>query len=340
MRCANLRQMREAEIIEPLSERRLFQTTDLDEARSIVADKFCDHRLNIEAHAKRFDACHHRAEGKAVSLNYIRYGADVRINPGELGSFYLVQIPLAGVAEIDNKGGRVLTQSGSGSVLNPHRETRMRWHAGCAQLLMQIDAKALRQEAERLLGMSVAEPVTFETLVDGRQPATADWLRKLKTCYDLTERSAIFGPDSPGTQIRIERELIADFLRSQPSSISTLIASAPSTSANVHLRRALQFIRANMSKPITVSDIAEASGTTPRSLQLYFQSEFDLSPMRYLKQQRLILARSLILQSSDTGTLGDIIFQSGFSHFGRFSADYRERFGELPSETRQRTVTR
>ena len=107
---------------EPLSKRRLFQTYELDEARAIVAEKFCDHRLNIETHAAQFEACHHRAEGNAASLNYIRYGANVRIEPGELGSFYLIQIPLAGVAEIDNRGGKVLTHAGQGSVLRIARQ--------------------------------------------------------------------------------------------------------------------------------------------------------------------------------------------------------------------------
>ena len=318
---------------EPLAGRRLFQTTELDEARAIVAEKFCDHRLNIETDAARFDACHHRAEGHAASLNYIRYGANVRIEPGELGSFYLVQIPLAGAAEIDNQGGKILSHAGQGSVLNPHRDTKMRWHEGCAQLLMQIDATALMQEAERLIGTHVDDPITFETRVDENRAATANWVRKLKTCFDLTEKNAIFEGAAGATQIRVERELIADFLRSQPSNISPLLASAPSTIANLHLRRAVQFIHANMRQPIAIADIAEASGTSPRSLQLYFQAQFDLSPMRYVKQQRLLLARRLILQSQKDCTLGDMAHQAGFSHFGRFSAEYRELFGEPPSQT-------
>lgn len=321
---------------EPLSERRLFQTSELDEARAIVAGHFCDHRLNIETQAEAFDACHHRAEGHSASLNYIRYGADVRIEPGELGSFYLIQIPLAGVAEIDNRGGKIITKAGQGSVLNPHRDTKMRWHEGCAQLLMQIDASVLSQEAEHLLGTHVKDPITFETLVDENRPATANWVRKLKTCFDLTEKNAIFDGAAGATQIRVERELIAEFLRSQPSNISTLLASAPSTIANVHLKRAVHYIHCNLSNRMTIAQIAEASGTTTRSLQLYFQSEFELSPMRYLKRQRLLFARRLILTPDPDRMLGDILYKAGFSHFGRFSSDYRNLFGEAPSETMAR----
>lgn len=332
--------MRDHALSEPLSKRRLFQTSRLDEARAYVADKFCDHRLNIETHASRFSACHHRAEGNDASLNYIRYGADVRIEPGELDSFYLIQIPLAGVAEINNGAGQFLSQVGQGSVLNPHRNTEMRWREGCAQLLLQVSAKAMTQEAERLLGMHIANPITFETSVDEARPGTSAWVRKLRTCFDLTEKNAIFDGGNTATQLRVERELIADFLRSQPSNISALLASAPSTIANIHLRRAVQYIHTNLSKHLTISDIADSSGTTPRSLQLYFQSEFGLSPMRFLKQERLMLARCLILQSHGEGTLADIVYQAGFSHVGRFSADYRKQFGELPSQTKEEAMPR
>lgn len=323
---------------EPLSQRRLFQTTELDEARAIVADKFCDHRLDIATQADRFDACHHRAEGRATSLNYIRYGADVRIAPGELHSFYLIQIPLAGAAEIDNHGGDVLTHRGRGSVLNPHRETRMRWREGCTQLLLQIDAKTLQNEAETLLGTSLNAPVTFETAVDETRPATANWVRKLKTCFGLAEQNVVFGDSNPGTQMRVERELIGDFLSSQPSNISNLIASAPGAQANLYLRRAVQFIHANLSLPLSVADIASAANTTPRNLQLQFQAEFGLTPMRYLRQERLALARRLILETHGGEALGDIADRAGFSHFGRFSIAYRQQFNEAPRDTKLRAT--
>ena len=323
-------------LIEPLSNRRLFQTTELDEARAIVAGKFCDHRLEIAADANAFDACHHRADGYAVSLNYIRYGADVRIQPGELESFYLIQIPLVGRAEIDNCGGEIYSGKGLGSVLNPHRETKMRWGKGCAQLLLQIDAKVLNKEAERLLGYTPYDPVTFETAVDENIPAIADWVHKLKTCFQLAEQDAAFTKAAPCTQIQVETELVAEFIRRQPSNISDQIVAAPSQINNMHIRRAMQYIQNNLHNPITIADIADASGTSSRSLQLYFKAEKGQTPMRYLRAQRLIFARRLILQSSYRETLGDIAALAGFNHFGRFSAAYHDAFKEFPNQTKQR----
>ncbi|MEL6205533.1 MAG: AraC family transcriptional regulator [Pseudomonadota bacterium] len=320
---------------EPLAAQRLFRTTELDEARAIVAGKFCDHRLNIVAAPDHFDACHHRAEGQVASLNYIRYGADVEIEPGELESFYLIQIPLSGHAAIDNGGGVLDTGKGLGSVLNPHRDTKMRWHDGCAQLLLQIDTDALQREAERLTGTAISTPVTFETAVDETRSPTAAWVCKLKTCFGLAERRAVFAGAPSNTQTWVEMQLITDFLRSQPSNISALIEMAPKTAANKHLKRALAYILSNLREPIRLDDIAEAAGTSARSLQLCFRAELGQTPMQYLKRQRLGLARSMIQTAKANEAIGDIVHKAGFSHFGRFSADYREEFGELPSQTNQ-----
>ncbi len=320
---------------EPLAHRRLFHTGDLDQARAIVAGKFCDHRLDIAATPNRFDACHHRAEGRAASLNYIRYGADVKINPGELGSFYLIQIPLHGQAEIQNGSCAVQTGRGVGSVLNPHRHTRMRWREGCAMLLLQIDGASLNRIAERLANRAISGPVTFDTAVDEANAATANWVQKLRTCFNLADRSLIFADTKQPTQVAVEDELISDFLMSQPSDVSHLLRPAGATADNLYVRRAVRFIEDNFADPITLTDISFAVGISARSLQLGFKTEFERTPMQYLRDHRLIMARQSLLGSDDS--IGNICHSVGISHLGRFSADYRAMFGETPRDTARRT---
>ena len=317
----------------PLDKNRLFQSDDLDEAREIVAAKFCDHRLDRVGHSDHFNAVHNRAEGKATSLNYIQYGADVLIDPGELGSFYLIQIPLTGEARVNNSAGEVETGPGLGSVLNPHRHTTMRWREGCSQLLLQVDASHLQRVAERLTGRAIASPVTFETAVDQRSKDVRGWVRKLNTCFDLADKDVVYGRGSALTQVLVEEQLVEEFLRCQPSDISGLIEGAAFRSTNVHVRRAVQHIHAHFADPITIGDIAKSLEITPRSLQMGFQSELGKTPLEYLREIRLREARRLLQTAAPSGRVGDICVHAGFGHFGRFSVQYRQRFGESPHET-------
>jgi len=317
-----------------LADRRLFRSRDLDEARAIVAGKFCDHRLDRASRLDLFDACHNRAEGHAASLNFLRYGADVIIEPGELGSFYLVQIPLSGTACIASGAEEVGTGLGCGSVLNPHRHTRMRWREGCAQLLLQIDAAHLTSVAERMLGRSLRAPVTFSTAVDQGNAGIAQWIGKLRTCFALAEKRAVFSAGNPHTQVLVEEQLIAGFLQAQPSDIRDQLDADPARISNMNVRRAVQFIRDRLADPITIADVAQGVGLTPRSLQLGFKSELGRTPLQVLREERLLAARRLLVEAGPADRVGDICDRVGFSHFGRFSSQYRERFGELPTMTK------
>ncbi|MFZ7091215.1 AraC family transcriptional regulator [Primorskyibacter sp. 2E233] len=318
----------------PLERNRLFQSGDLDEARAVVAGKFCDHRLDRVSRSGRFDAVHNRAEGQATSLNYIQYGADVEIEPGELGSFYLVQIPLKGQARIDNSAGDVETGPGLGSVLNPHRHASMRWREGCSQLLLQIDAQQLNRVAERLVGRALSGPVTFRTAVDQSMAEVDKWVHTLRTCFSLAEKDAIFAKGNVHTQALVEEQLIEGFLLCQPSDVSGLLMEDVEQAENLHVRRAMTYIHRNLGEAMTVGDIADALQISPRSLQLSFKAELGVTPMQYLRSARLREAHALLKSGSGNRTIGDICEHVGLGHFGRFSVEYKRQYGESPHETR------
>ena len=58
--------------------------------------------------------------------------------------------------------------------------------------------------------------------------------------------------------------------------------------------------------------------------------------MRLLKTTRLDGARSELLKAdSDSVSVTDIALKWGCQHLGRFSVEYKQRFGESPSATLQ-----
>ena len=79
-----------AVVTELLREHNLFRTQNLDEAREQVARVFCPHGLTTTSADEKLDTVHNRVTLGDVTLNYLDYGADVHITPGELHSFYLI----------------------------------------------------------------------------------------------------------------------------------------------------------------------------------------------------------------------------------------------------------
>jgi tetratricopeptide (TPR) repeat protein len=57
------------------------------------------------------------------------------------------------------------------------------------------------------------------------------------------------------------------------------------------------------------------------------------TPLGWVRRLRLSLARQRLLDADHEATVTDIALASGFSQLGRFAVQYREHFGELPSQT-------
>ncbi|MBB4569346.1 helix-turn-helix transcriptional regulator [Rhizobium leucaenae] len=97
------------------------------------------------------------------------------------------------------------------------------------------------------------------------------------------------------------------------------------------IKRAIEFARTHAGAPITIADMAAAADVSVRALQLNFRHFFDETPMAYLRRLRLEGARSDIRDAPPNATIAEIAGRWGFTHLGRFSLQYREAFGILPS---------
>jgi AraC family ethanolamine operon transcriptional activator len=65
-----------------------------------------------------------------------------------------------------------------------------------------------------------------------------------------------------------------------------------------------------------------------------FVDQIGISPMGYVRRERLHALRRFLLQAErEETTVSDAARIHGFRHLGRLSNLYRDAFGESPSET-------
>ena len=98
----------------------------------------------------------------------------------------------------------------------------------------------------------------------------------------------------------------------------------------LHVRRAVAWMREDLGRAVTLTGLADASGTTARTLHRQFRQFLGAPPMTWLRQQRLAAARHDMMNPA-RGPVTDVATRSGFTHLGRFATDYRKAFGERPS---------
>lgn len=102
------------------------------------------------------------------------------------------------------------------------------------------------------------------------------------------------------------------------------------------VRRALDAMRGNAGRDWSVAELAEAAGLSSRTLQRQFRVFLGKTPRTALRDVRFDNARRELLQGLPEAKVMDIALRCGFPHCGRFSVEYRRRFGETPSQTLQR----
>ncbi|ESW60789.1 MAG: AraC family transcriptional regulator [Rhodobacter sp. CACIA14H1] len=313
-----------------LKDHALFRSRDLDEARERVAAVFCPHRLETLGARSLFDACHHHLPGQRLSLNYIEYGARTLIAPGELGGFYLLQIPLEGGAEISNGGHSYLSTPERAAILNPHLPTRMVWEEGTRQVLVQVSRKAMQDHLAGVLGGASDRPLTFDGPLDLTcGPGAA--LRRL-VMWLVAEADAGGPPIGPGLMARqIESTVLSGLLEARHDHAAQ-IARQRAAPRPRHLRLAEGFIEAHLDRQITLEDVAQAAGISPRGLQLAFREYRGTTPLGFWREVRLARAHQDLLAAPPGTKVTDVALRWGFTHFGRFAEMYRARYGLCPKD--------
>ena len=99
------------------------------------------------------------------------------------------------------------------------------------------------------------------------------------------------------------------------------------------VKRAIDYIEANLDTAIGLPDLVAACGVPGRTLIKHFRDFKGTSPMRYLQNSRYQRVREALSRAEPEQSVTEIALKWGFTHIGRFSVEYRKRFGESPSRT-------
>lgn len=320
----------------PLSRFQQLRTRDPDQAREVVGDVFCPHRLTSLDGARRFDTRFHAAAAGRVSLCYLDYGGRVHIAPEAQGTFYLLLIPLAGRAELADGPLRAAYGPGAAGVPPVDRGYTIRVGAGSPHLVVRIVREHLERHLRGMLGRRVAEPVRFDLGMDMAAPALRSWRRVLDLLLDEIDDGGRI-PLHPLAMRDMERLLLTRLLLGQPHNHSALLHEPPRDAPPRAIRMAAELIEAHAGEELTVEDIAEAVGVGIRALQAGFRRHLDSTPTRFLRETRLRRVRQELTAADPATTkVTDVAARWGFVHPGHFSVSYRRRYGEPPSATLRR----
>ncbi|MFC6881439.1 MULTISPECIES: helix-turn-helix transcriptional regulator [Actinomadura] len=276
----------------------------------------------------------HEVRGIAAADFAVGYFASplaVRVGTTPGRDSYFVNLGLDGEISASRGGDQVVLSRERAGVFNPGDAQELRPNRpGTRFLGLRIDAGLVRRELAALTGRPTRSAVRFDLPLDLSEPQG----RAVKLLIEsLIEQLDSGDPLFQREELRRSqlRCIVTALLLAQSHTHTAALRDVPGTPHPKALRAAVAFIEANLPEPLSLSRIAEAAGCSARTVSGAFRDNLGTSPMAYVRDLRLDRIRHDLLSTDDQ--IGEIAYRWGVTHLGRFAADYRSRFGELPSAT-------
>ncbi|MFK3873751.1 helix-turn-helix domain-containing protein [Pseudoalteromonas rhizosphaerae] len=100
--------------------------------------------------------------------------------------------------------------------------------------------------------------------------------------------------------------------------------------------KAKEFIHDHPDNIVTITQLCEFTYVCRRTLQYSFESILGINPLRFLRMTRLNQIRRELSDPQQNKPISMIAANWGFWHPGQFAKDYKQLFGENPSDTVKR----
>jgi AraC-like DNA-binding protein len=314
-------------------------TTSLDEAVDIFSRMTTPARFQAVERGARFEWRANLLSLGPVQISAHQYGAGFRADTDSVRDIFTTSFPLADVPTVGFDAGTKVpvVRDQTTWLVSPDRPGGFQVGAGYRALQLTFRRSDAEAALAALLGRASVSTLQMRPTLSLSSGVGA-WLRRF-TRFIVDEADESESPfASPVVRTRLAETILFGILQGHPHTHSERLAASRAAEPR-YVRQAAEYLDAHAADPIQLADLARITGVGVRALQLGFQRYRECTPMTFLRERRLRLARQSIL--TDPGlTVTHVALACGYAHVGRFAMHYRARFGESPSETRERSNDR
>jgi len=318
----------------PLQRHQIFVTRDAEEARAYLGVR--GFQLDIPPRdAADFDMQLNSVFLPGLYIAQLKYGAAAKIRTSQNYDDYRFMTPLRGRLCGSIANDDISCRPGTAMLVSPTLDSLLRVERNTAGLNILLSGFVLRRQLAALLGEALKAPLEFATPLSLREGHGRSLVRFARLAMTDLERpnSTLLEPITA----RSFREFVTSaLLLHQPHNYRERLQRLERPTAPRDVKRAVEYMRANLDAAIGLPEIVAASGVPGRTLLQHFRDFKGSSPMRYLRTARYEKVREALHRAEPEEGITEVAAKWGFTHMGRFSVEYRKRFGESPSETLRR----
>lgn len=264
-----------------------------------------------------------------LGLSMISYGDYVTVaNPEGIDGYHFHMV-IEGSCSIEISEQQLDLRAGCATVVSSGVPSSVSYSPNCTKIIVDIPRQLLHACAIDGAGSVPAAGIFFtpEPIDVGNDQVAFKLLELLMLEADRCSRTHRFWRP-------LQQTFASNLLDIFPTNLFT---TTPELVDDNFLSRVDRFIEDHIREDINTARLAKEYGISERTLCNRFHQHAGVSPSRYLKNRRLHHMHMLLSQQvRGAVNVTDLAFDLGFNHLGRFAADYRAAFGELPSDTLRR----
>lgn len=189
-------------------------------------------------------------------------------------------------------------------------------------IIMELDLQEISQLiVDSELSFNVSKEAQKGIAVGALSGSLQDAFIRLMSLLDEPESIKILAPV-------IKREIFYRLLMTEQGSRLNQIVTTGSHSHQI--AKAIDWLKNNFVKPLSVSDLAAYSGMSKSAFYTHFRSMTSMTPLQFQKKLRLSEARRLMLTENLDAMA--TTFKVGYESPSQFSREYSRLFGAPPSK--------
>lgn len=312
-----------------------FQTGDPATAHRRVAATFANHELDIDE-GRPLDFRLDTVASERLTLGRMAYGAPATLTGPPMETCYHINLLVEGSSVVEQNGERrSLVGRRAGVAFVPDAPVKIQWSAEAKQYHIKLPTSSFEEHAATMLGRRDRQAVRFDLTFDVDAAAGRSLLSNAKFLYKEFAREGGIST-MPRACRELESALMTQLLMTVPNQLTAALVGTSSRAGSARVNEVLDFVHAHPEQALTTADLAARAGVTARALQLGFQQAVGMSPSDYVRGVRLDRVRHDLI-AGYAPSVSAAAMKWNFFHLGRFAQQYRQRFGELPSETFGRT---
>lgn len=307
-----------------------FHSDHPEEATQYFCETLAPHtaRYNIE---KPFSASAHTANLGDVTLIEMSYGADAEIHPELNEEFFLVHATLQGHGYIRNEQGDVKLTPQRIHVSSPGEKLSFYKIADSRYLTVRLPQPLMEDYLRNILERRVHQPLQFTSQPGENEPFAQAWCEHI--VHLLRQTSLLKSERMAAHYLQIMAEML---LFNQPNNYSAELHQDTVEPPPSHVQRALEKIDTSLADKISLTELAREIGVSVRCLQNGFNKFLGVTPVEYIRTQRLRRLHDALQNPPDGETVTTLMLDCGIGNFGRYAGYYKEQYGCSPSDTLQK----